>query len=154
MAPSDPLYKILNRRSYLSGYRVASAQVTSTLLTFLLLPGRMTSMTSESELTKRMFSGFRSVCDNLLACKTVPHTHAHTHRQTRPLRNFMTLDSPNDCCYARVVIGSILCDPIQPNLSADWPNPTQPNTTNNLTAWCNQVLSNRALNALKILSNF
>jgi len=45
----------------------------------------------------------------------------------------------------RVVHGSILCDPIQPNPSADWPNlthykgknldptrhPTQPNTTNN-----------------------
>jgi len=40
-----------------------------------------------------------------------------------------------------VVHGSILCDPIQPNPSADWPNPTQlttggkiwtqPNTTNN-----------------------
>jgi len=80
MAPFDPLYKILDRRSYLGGYRVASAQVTSTLLTFLLLPGRMTSMTSESEVTKRMFSGLRSVCDNLLACKTVPHTHTHTHR--------------------------------------------------------------------------
>jgi len=26
----------------------------------------------------------------------------------------------------RVVHGSILCDPIQPNPSADWPNPTQP----------------------------
>ena len=27
----------------------------------------------------------------------------------------------------RLVHGSILCDPIQPNASADWPNPTQPN---------------------------
>ena len=98
----------------------------------------------------------------------------------------------------RVVHGSILCDPIQPNPSADWPNPahykwkiwTQPNTPNNgaysfvvayfytrnlsrtfchyhfitpsdrflvpvrsavksnLTAWCNQMLSYRALNVL------
>jgi len=29
----------------------------------------------------------------------------------------------------RVVRGSILCDPIQPNPSADWPNPTQPTTS-------------------------
>ena len=28
----------------------------------------------------------------------------------------------------RVVHESILCDPIQPNPSADWPNPTRPNT--------------------------
>ena len=69
-----------------------------------------------------------------------------------------------------------LCDPIQPNPSADWPNPTQPSTTNNgayslvvtyfihrtyqflvrvrsavksnLTACFNQILSNRALSAL------
>ena len=38
------------------------------------------------------------------------------------------------------------------------PSPTQPNKTNNLTVWCNQILSNRALNALtksfQILSNF
>jgi len=27
--------------------------------------------------------------------------------------------------FIRVVHGSILCDPIQPNPSADWPNPTQ-----------------------------
>ena len=32
--------------------------------------------------------------------------------------------------FGRVVHGSILCDPIQPNPSPDWPNPTQPNTTN------------------------
>ena len=29
----------------------------------------------------------------------------------------------------RVVHGSILCDPIQPNPSADWSNPTQPTTS-------------------------
>jgi len=38
------------------------------------------------------------------------------------------------------------------------PSPTQPNKTNNLTVWCNQILSNRALNALtksfQILSTF
>ena len=28
--------------------------------------------------------------------------------------------------FGRVVHGSILCDPIQPNPSSDWPNPTQP----------------------------
>jgi len=47
----------------------------------------------------------------------------------------------HSCYYAsRVVHGFILCDPIQPNPSTDWPNPThckwknldptQPNTTN------------------------
>ena len=67
--------------------------------------------------------------------------------------------------YSRVVHGSILCDPSQPNPSADWPNPTQPNPTHykwkkldltrpnpiqltNLTAWCNQMWSSHALNAL------
>jgi len=29
----------------------------------------------------------------------------------------------------RVVHGSILCDPVQPNPSSDWPNPTQPTTS-------------------------
>jgi len=38
----------------------------------------------------------------------------------------------------RVVRGSTLCDPIRPN----------PIRLTNLTAWCNQMLSNRALNAL------
>jgi len=31
----------------------------------------------------------------------------------------------------RVVHGCILCDLIQRNPSADWPNPSQPNTINN-----------------------
>jgi len=65
----------------------------------------------------------------------------------------------------RVIHGSILCDPIQPNPSADWPNrtqpnplqvkkfgpkPTRPNTTNkfNCLMQPNQILPNRALNAL------
>ena len=73
--------------------------------------------------------------------------------------------------WCRIVHGSILCDPIQPNPLADWPNPThykwknmdptRPNpiqltmiafrqlsrsaVNSNLTAWCNQILSNRAL---------
>jgi len=40
-------------------------------------------------------------------------------------------------------------DPTQPTTSGKiGPKPTQLSTTNNLTAWCNQILSNRALNAL------
>ena len=49
-----------------------------------------------------------------------------------------------------------LTDPIQPSplqVEKIGLNPTQPNTTNNLTAWCNQILSNRALDAL-IFSTF
>ena len=34
----------------------------------------------------------------------------------------------------RVVHGSILCDPIQPNPSADWPNPTKSNPTQPTTS--------------------
>jgi len=44
-----------------------------------------------------------------------------------------------------------LTDPIQLNplqVGKFGPNATQPNTTN-LTAWCSQILSDRALNALK-----
>ena len=57
------------------------------------------------------------------------------------------ISSPTALCpvhtvhHTRLVHGSILCDPIQSNPSADWPNllqvekfgpnPTQPNTTNN-----------------------
>jgi len=44
-----------------------------------------------------------------------------------------------------------LNDPIQPSplqVEKFGLNPTRPNTTNNLTAWCNQILSNRALDAL------
>ena len=37
-------------------------------------------------------------------------------------------------------------DPIQ--VRKFGPNPTQPNTTNSLTAWCNQILSNCAFDAL------
>ena len=37
----------------------------------------------------------------------------------------------SDDTASRVVHGSSLCDPIQPNPSADLTNPTQPNTTNN-----------------------
>ena len=61
---------------------------------------------------------------------------------------------------------SILCDPIQPNPSAHWPHlahykwkilvPTRldPIQLTNLTAWCNQIVSNRALNALTRPFNF
>jgi len=86
----------------------------------------------------------------------------------------------------RVVRGSILCYPIQPNPLANWPNPTHYKWKNldqtppkpiltvigyhfitlsdrfpvavrsaiksNLTAWCNQILSNRVLNALNALT--
>ena len=98
---------------------------------------------------RRWLTAARSSCDNSAVCEWVSAWICIT-----------------------VVHGSILCDPIQPNPSADWlnptqaekfgPNPTQPNTTNNdrfpvpvgsvvksnLTAWFNQILSNRALNAL------
>ena len=64
----------------------------------------------------------------------------------------------------RVVHGSIFVTQYNPlQVETFGPNPTQPNTTNNdrfpvpvgsaakkssLTAWCNQILSNRALNEL------
>jgi len=68
--------------------------------------------------------------------------------QTLYRRRLDNCENVADCenVEARVVHGSILCDPIQPNTSADWPNPThykwknldqtrpnpiQPNTTNN-----------------------
>ena len=42
-----------------------------------------------------------------------------------------------------------LTDPTQPpHVEKFGPNPPQPTTTNNSTAWCNQILSNRALNPL------
>jgi len=62
------------------------------------------------------------------------------HPCQKPGRPFNTFDRIPTCdrqtntadrhWHIRVVHGSILCDPIQPNPSADWPNPTQPNTTN------------------------
>ena len=49
---------------------------------------------------------------------------------------------------SRVVHGSILCDPIQPSHRLTDPTRSNPMQLTNLTARCNQILSNRALNAL------
>jgi len=53
--------------------------------------------------------------------------------------------------HTRVVHGSILCDPIQPSPSTDWPNPIQvKNFGPNFVACCNEILYNRPLNALTV----
>ena len=54
-------------------------------------------------------------------------------------------------CVTRFNPAHQLIDSTQPNplqVGKFGPNPTQPNTTNNLTAWCNQILSDRAEHAL------
>jgi len=52
------------------------------------------------------------------------------HVLSNPVINLSRSEAVKPVEYTRVVHGSILCDPIQPTPSADWPNPTQPNTTN------------------------
>ena len=54
--------------------------------------------------------------------------YVHPHLSVRPCGRSVNV---TNCGQSRVVHGSILCDSIQFNPSADWPNPTQPNTTNN-----------------------
>ena len=56
--------------------------------------------------------------------------HNHSQQSAAEALCFRQVRPSERACgnarWSRVVRGSILCDPIQPNVSADWPNPTQP----------------------------
>jgi len=65
---------------------------------------------------------------------TASHSPDHLSSSSRTSRHPCTSPHSIHQVSTRVVHGSILCDPIQPNplqLEKIGPNPTQPNTTNN-----------------------
>jgi len=103
----------LRRRTHLSG-RLNSHRLTRHRQDRLVVSGGR----CESSITGSTCSGQFSLC-----AMNVPSDHVRRSLQTR---------------HRRVVHGSILCDPIQPNPPAD---PTQPTATNNGANICSLAVT-------------